>query len=198
MKWKKKTLVALLAVFFVLSWPIDKILKHREPSYQGRALSNWLNQLSESRIPLTAPNAERRKLAENEARNAVRNIGTNAFPILMKMVTVEDSALKVRINQLTRKQSLIKFHLKTANDYHTMALAGFDALRDIATPMVPALARLLNDNNNDVLNCRGGRLWFRRAVRRRGHSGINPAAQRPRQLCCLRGYGRIGPDSQEA
>ena len=66
-------------------------LREREPRYQGRALSEWLAELR-----VTSPSSESIAAAEN-AEKAVRAIGKEAIPFLMKMFRAEDSTLEQQL-----------------------------------------------------------------------------------------------------
>jgi len=73
-KWGKRTVLILLscvgiAGFFALVW-----LKEAEPEYQGKRLSKWLQ------IYGNPANTQDKELAAE----AVRQIGTNAVPVLLK------------------------------------------------------------------------------------------------------------------
>ena len=61
----------------------DHLSNPKEPSYQGRSLSEWLNESDELK-----------------AREAVAQIGTNAIPFLLKSVASEDSSLKKKLLKL--------------------------------------------------------------------------------------------------
>src|SRR4051812_47188734 len=59
--------VLLLAVLVAIVWPGEK-----EPEYQGKKLSYWLEITTHEEYV--------------EAREAVRQIGTNALPLLLKWI----------------------------------------------------------------------------------------------------------------
>src|ERR1043165_424132 len=63
----------------------------REPSYGGRNLSEWVWCL--------APTAQPSALAE--AEDAIRRIGTNALPCLLKWVEYERPPWKNALNRIT-------------------------------------------------------------------------------------------------
>ncbi|MGA2659663.1 MAG: M56 family metallopeptidase [Verrucomicrobiota bacterium] len=67
---------------------------------------------------------------ERQAQTAIRQIGTNAIPIYLSMISTNAPH-------------------DSAEQYHQMARAGFSALGPAARPAVPALVDLLN-NNDDV------------------------------------------------
>jgi hypothetical protein len=76
------------------------------------------------------------------AEHAVKEIGTNAFPTLLKWVQVKDSRLKFRLNALLDRQSFIHSRLRTADEWHGLALDCFRILGTNALPAGPALVQL--------------------------------------------------------
>jgi hypothetical protein len=74
--------IVLVAIAGAIAW---QILRTREPSYQGRSLGSWLTAY----YPVTqkTPATERARKAEEmrKAHEAVRQIGTDALPTLLRM-----------------------------------------------------------------------------------------------------------------
>jgi HEAT repeat protein len=85
-----------------------------EPKYQGRSLTKWLSLFRE---------AEADTAQEKRASEAVRAIGTNAIPQLLRMLTSEDFQVQMD------------------------AKSAFTILGPVAAPAVPALAKLLAGTN---------------------------------------------------
>src|SRR5437667_1360208 len=77
------------------------LFQRREPEYQGRKLSAWLEDLRNP-SPLTRTNAT----------HAIRRIGTNAMPCLLEMLHSKDSALKVKCMDLVSRQRWVDFHFR--------------------------------------------------------------------------------------
>jgi HEAT repeats len=133
--------VSLIAFLGGLVW---YGLSSREPVHQGKPLSAWLDAYSKS---LYSQEEDGIDTAEEQLgqQAAIRQIGTNAVPHLMKMLLTKDSGIKSNAIILFKKQSFVPTHLRTDFEYHNMALAGFQALGPIAKPAVPAMIDLLND-----------------------------------------------------
>lgn len=103
--------VYLLVVAVVISaLPVQSA----EPKYQGRSLSKWLS---------TYRDAGTDTPGEKRAAEAVRAIGTNGIPVLLRMLTNDD--LQVQMD----------------------AKSGFCILGAMAASAVPALAKLLASTN---------------------------------------------------
>lgn len=111
-----------------------------EPTYEGRALSSWMDDYQNS------PDGAKRGRAEA----AIQQIGANGLPTLLRMAGAKDSALKSKLLVLAHKQSFIRFRFKTADYYHARATYGFGALGPAAKPTVPALIGLLQDKDRQV------------------------------------------------
>jgi hypothetical protein len=132
--------VLLLVVVGVIAW---QVLRSSEPVYQGRPLSGWLDQWEKSSL---FPGSE----ARNQAQAAIRQIGTNALPLFLEWAAAHDSILKKKVMALAKRQSLIKVHLRSEEDYHARSDAGFSALGPMAKPAVPALIDLLSHEDDQV------------------------------------------------
>jgi len=117
----------------------------RQPSYNGKPLSYWMSRY-EVRI--------RGKVAlystDHEVDKAVREIGTNALPYLLKLAGRKDSALKHGFFSIYRRQSWLKLPIHDAQFYRTESTYGFGALHAIARPAVPGLIRLLKDEDFQI------------------------------------------------
>ncbi len=107
---------ALTVLFFVaLATTIGTLCaQSAEPRYQGRSLSKWLS---------TYRDAGADTPEEKRASEAVRAIGTNAIPQLLRMLTSRDYQMQMDANN------------------------GFTILGPIAAPAVPALSALLKGTN---------------------------------------------------
>lgn len=141
--------VALLALLFFY------FIRPDEPSYHGRALSEWL-------LPITAyhqlklikdPNLSRVVLHQKmkreraDAEEAMYAIGTNAIPTLLNLLRAEDSPLRIKLQELIERQSYIHVRYISAQEKHFMAERGFFLLTNQAKSAVPDLLKMGNDPN---------------------------------------------------
>src|ERR1044071_8506973 len=134
--------VLLVAMAGVIAWPM---LREREPVYQGKPFSFWLDRYCWNFGAESADGVKERK----EADAAVRNIGTNGLPILLRMIKAGNSSWKDKANELLRKQPLTSFQFNEDYDYRA-AVQGFILLGADATPAVPTLIELLANSEPDV------------------------------------------------
>lgn len=125
MPWRLIVCVTLVVMGGIVwfAWP------SREPSYQGKSLSYWLspagNQGSES--------------SGGVSSNALRAIGTNALPILLRLLKAKDSALTEKLSDLIDRQSFVHNPIVSADEKRQKAYLGFLLLDELATNAVPAL-----------------------------------------------------------
>jgi HEAT repeat protein len=124
----RKRVQIALAVFFVvlggvIAWQVARL---REPVYHDKPLSAWLQSYG--------ANSE-----SQESDDAVRNIGTNAIPILLDNLRAYDSQLKLPLAALGMR-------FTPAETRHTRAEKGFSALGAEASNAVPALIAIYDEN----------------------------------------------------
>ena len=139
----------------------------REPAYQGHLLTYWLEHYY-----IQSPNIPRSGGVlhpDPQAVEAIRHIGTNAIPTLLRMARAHDSALKLKLLALARKQNLIgirsasgflpvsvgpqakrqhlvEIRFTPAPERNLQASLGFRELGSAASNAVPALIEIYNAN----------------------------------------------------
>lgn len=107
-----------------------------EPAYGGKRLSAWLDQLC-------ALDSLHQRAQGTAQIQAVRAIGTNAIPWLLRDYHHSGSVWQWRLNQLLNKQPLIKYRFRDANDRLRRATVGFRALGEMGEPAIPDLLALV-------------------------------------------------------
>jgi hypothetical protein len=110
-------------------------LRSPEPSYQGKSLSVWLAETDFGTWP---------RQSSDPADEAIRHIGTNAFPTITRLLRSRDSALKLKLLQVSYKLPFLRLHISTQNERHHRAIAACFALGPDAKPLVPEVAKDLN------------------------------------------------------
>jgi HEAT repeat protein len=113
----------LVAVGGVIAW---QVLRQREPVYQGKPLSHWLQSYG--------PDSD-----SAEVDDAVHTIGTNAIPALLGMLQAKNSGLKLAL-------AALGFHYLPAETQHMRAEKGLSALGADASNAVPALIEIYELN----------------------------------------------------
>ena len=126
-------LAALFALFFLcfLLSPVE-----REPVYQGKTLTYWLSGFWPGRNP-PPEKVEQAKLA-------VRQIGTNAIPILLQWISAKDGDLKQKMVTWISGHPGVPFRIESEVDKSMLAVSGFGILgRSQAGAAVPALFEIV-------------------------------------------------------
>ncbi len=139
---------ATLAAAVLWLWP-------REPVYEGKTLSEWLM------VNAVTPTGARNSEAEAKATEAVRQIGTNALPLLLKWLDYQRPAWKDKLQRqlfklpagLQSRLFRIRFiqnRLFWPDRRPGAAIHGFRMLGEAASPAIPELTRRLNARRPDA------------------------------------------------
>lgn len=135
MKRVYTALAALAAALVgVIAW---QAAQPSEPVYKGKPLSLWLRNYTTYDhygwiYPRRAPQAD----------EAVRQIGTNAIPTLLRLLRARDSALELKLVNLVRWQHVLEIKFTPADEWNLAAVMGFAALGTNAQSAVPALIEM--------------------------------------------------------
>ena len=143
-KTRRYLLVTLLiAAVGVASWLF--LSQPSEPVYQSKPLSYWCAQDYSANVSSDS-NIELKKQAEI----AIRTIGTNAVPTLLRMLRAKDSKFKLNLIQLASKQHLVKTNWKTAAARHMEAAIGFYRLGPLGKSALPDLIEIYKGHRSDL------------------------------------------------
>jgi hypothetical protein len=123
----------LLAVILVAGLIVGSP-QPREPEYDGQPLSDYLRSLTYSQVRL-----------ERSARDAIRAIGSNAVPHLIKILDARESRFKTWFNELANPYSFIRFRFTPVASRQVQAAMACQELGPTAAPAIPSLARLIDD-----------------------------------------------------
>lgn len=108
------------------------------PSVDGKPITYWLREMDGD--------------VGDEARNAVakvaiKRIGTNALPWLVRELQQTDSKLKLKVLKLVANREPFDKWLLSANDHQWRARQVFMLLGETASPAIPNLIQLLTNTN---------------------------------------------------
>jgi hypothetical protein len=177
--------VLLVALAGVSAW---QGLRLREPVYQGRRLSVWLEILRKERANGNDP----------YAGPAIRHIGTNALPVLIEWLHARDTPLKQMVMTWLQKQKLVHFNFKSADQRRGEAILGYDALGPLASVQVLSLSGILtNDPSPDVRQAAAQALAAIGPEARLAASALFHAAKDTNNVvrdCAFIALARIRPD----
>ena len=129
--WLKSALV-IVAVGILLAWAWTTS-GPKEPVYQGKPMGEWLKVYVAS---------EGDKVAQAESAGALRKIGTNGIPTLLRMIQASDSPLRTKLQAWADKQFFFEPNFATAEGIQRKAMFGFSILGEDAKGAVPELIAL--------------------------------------------------------
>jgi hypothetical protein len=146
-KNRKILLVALVIIGSVgLLWLVSR---PREPIYQGRDLTFWLDQYGSNHWSNTE--------LDREAEFAIRHFGTNCIPAYLQMISTHPSSLTINFLARIPPRWSTRLHILSMSGYASKlqllrrrGSCGLAALGADAKTAVPALITLLNDPHSDV------------------------------------------------
>ncbi len=138
---KKRAILLALSFAALAGGLVWTLSRPAEPAYQGKPLSAWLNEYNG--LPGDTNQA---------ACAAVRELGTNAIPALLKIIESGDPPFQRMISELNRVQSLVHFPLRDTWLQREAASSALYAMGANAKPAFPALTSLLFDTNTADLS----------------------------------------------
>jgi hypothetical protein len=141
-----RRIILLIALFVtlllagLLTW---NLILNREPRYQDRTLTQWLedyDNLSSGTL------METNDLAMLQtSTNALKQIGTNAIPFLLKKLSGRENAIEQRLKQWMGETQLNRLHLADHDRQRALGLDGFEVLGKEAVSAVPSLLLLTQE-----------------------------------------------------
>ncbi len=128
----------LVVVAGVSTW---RLLRQQEPVYGGKTLTAWLRTYDPS------SSSQLHSKEWNDADDAVRHMGTNCLPTLLRMIRAKDSPAKLWLVALVKKQGLgKKIHFVPATMRNIEASRAFIALGAVGKDAVPALMAMYDNH----------------------------------------------------
>jgi HEAT repeat protein len=103
---------------------------------------------------------ELREARSIQTEQEIRQIGTNALPMLFALAQVTNSPSREFLLSLSQRQSALAFDFQNASEAHELAAIGFHVLGPLAEGAVSALTNALNHPNPELqktaILCLGG------------------------------------------
>jgi hypothetical protein len=139
----------LIAVAVLVGVLVAIFRPEREPEYGGKRLSEWVDHYYD---PISGNfSATNVTFVVNEgAVDAIRHIGTNAVPYLIRWIAWEPRLWRIKLDQAIDKLLRRPARSWVADEKHLRgihAAAAFQAVGAEAVVAIPALCRLMNDPN---------------------------------------------------
>jgi HEAT repeat protein len=152
-KPRRRLWAKLLTLGLIIGAILPLVIPSREPSARGRPLSHWLETLVHT-IDSDA---------RDDAHAAVEEIGNAAIPTLLRNLRADESFRQkiapIWNNWVERApydwQNTLRMDAYRASKLQLRAFHGFDVLGTNAAGAVPALRKMLNDENHvhDAIAC---------------------------------------------
>lgn len=140
-------LIAVVAICFFC-------LREKQPSYNGRTLSAWLEEYNPTWQYDRAGNRRNVPTRTEQSILAVEAIGTNAVPLLLRWAAAKDSSILNVLGTVFEKlpERVVMFIAPTiwsgtAGRKNMLAKSGFDILGTNAVAAVPELKRMFNNTS---------------------------------------------------
>jgi HEAT repeats len=142
----KRRIFFIVVLAIVLGGFAWYVLRSREPRYEGKSLTYWLEQYNETAM---VQHGKEEECAQ--AKHAVHQIGTNANPTLLRMLRAKDSRLMIKLETLVGQQRFVKSPFVSADQKHDLANTGFGILGAEAKDAVPGLISIYRENISEDL-----------------------------------------------
>jgi len=129
----KKTLKVLLVLLGVIVLAGFKAMQPKEPEYQGRKLSEWVQFIGHDKT----------KQQNTEALAALRAMGPNLFPPLIDQLCDKIPKWKWWLSEIAWEHGMDPFDNFGGNPVQINAYGAFLALKKDAYPAIPMLVQRL-------------------------------------------------------
>ena len=116
-----------------------------EPTYKGRTLTSYLRgpwlqtDDTEKENPHFAPDIA-----------AIRAIGTNGIPTLLRLISAHDPPWKAKAISWLNGQKLVRLEILSAREKRQLGFLGFHILDELGSPAAPQLVKLLENSHVEV------------------------------------------------
>ena len=115
----------------------------REPFFEGRSLTSWL----ERHVPTSAADPPYNSPGWKKADEALLRIGTNGIPTLLKMIRAKDPPLlMLKLLETARRHRWMGINYRYASSRQEEAEYAFKVLGTNAVPAVPELIKIYEEN----------------------------------------------------
>src|SRR5262245_14078553 len=112
---RRRLLITALLVAGAVGFFLWRHLVAREPTFEGRPLTRWLDH----HVPSSAAIPPYGSPGWNKAHEAIRNIGTNGIPTLLKMIGTRDlPPFLLKLMEAMRRHGFIQIRYRYANVSH--------------------------------------------------------------------------------
>jgi hypothetical protein len=146
---KRLGVISILVALLVLAWWVLHPPRPPEPSYQGKLLTEWLRQAEAESHMMIADGTFSTPVSAGPATQAIRAIGTNGIPTLLRLVNTADVPHVMEINHFLSRFSPISYRIPYSESNWVRGTYGFMALGPIAKSAEPELAKLVRSKDEE-------------------------------------------------
>jgi len=145
--WTRRRIASTTAVLAALALLIWLAFHSSEPSYHGKSLNRWLEQARQNK---EIENALADVYLDTPSAHAVRAMGKDALPSLIRMAHTRDTPFRRGMIELSRKYEWLGLHPQSFDDIQMKAAYGFSILGPSAKTALPELTAMLDDPAPEV------------------------------------------------
>jgi HEAT repeat protein len=145
--WTRRRIASTTAILAALAFLAWLAFYSSEPSYHGKSLSAWLEQARQSK---EMENALSDVYLDTPSARAIRAMGKDALPFLIRMAHTRDTPLRKRMIDLSRQYDWLGYRPQPFDDIQTKTAYGFLVLGPAARPALPKLISMLDDPAPEV------------------------------------------------
>ncbi len=138
---KPGRLIIILLALLLLSFLAFAIFRSKEPRYQGRTLTEWIES---ARWEHLSPYDSDEEVA---AKRALKQMAPEAIPILLKWLQVKDTPLRLNLAGLVNGHPFLHMRIRYPEELNHDAVVGFELLGADAKPAWPSLIKLSEESN---------------------------------------------------
>jgi HEAT repeat protein len=145
--WTRRRITSSTAVLVALAFLAWLTFHSSEPSYHGKSLSAWLEQARQNN---EFENPFQDVYLDTPSARAVRAIGKDALPTLIRIAHTRDTLPRQALFDLFLRYHWLGFHPQRFEDIHIKAAYGFLVLGPEAKSALPELISMLDDHAPEV------------------------------------------------
>lgn len=134
---KPRRIGLFLGLLLLVAALVFTATRSREPQYQGKKLSVWLEEIDLQSSPAQNP---------PDVQIAIRQMGTNNLPYLLSRLRSRISPLKLQLAEFAMKQNVHRIRFHDNDQDRFAAVVAFQILGPIAKPGIPPLVKMLNES----------------------------------------------------
>jgi hypothetical protein len=139
-RWRIVTVLFLAGVLALVGW---RVTRPQEPVFEGRTLSSWLDH----HVPSTAASPPYDSPGWKKAHEAIRAIGTNGIPTLLRMIGARDLPPPLlKLVRASQRHRWTYINYRSRMWQHEEAEYAFELLGTNAVSAVPELIEIYKKN----------------------------------------------------